>query len=62
MATDQKLAYTTVEVLKKLPLSRSALYDGIRKGIIPTKRIGKTYLIPAQFVDSFYSVDSEVKG
>lgn len=61
MATDQKLAYTTVEVLKKLPLSRSALYDGIRKEIIPTKRVGKTYLIPASWVNSFNSID-EVKG
>lgn len=36
-----------------LPLSLAAVYQAIRRGEIPSQRIGKRILIPASFLDEF---------
>ncbi len=41
------LTHTVDEVAEKLGLSRGATYEGVRKGYIPSIRIGRRLLVPA---------------
>ena len=40
------LALTVAEALELVPLGRTAFYDAVRKGEIPSRRIGGKILIP----------------
>ena len=52
MATDSaRKAYTVEEVAEVLGTGRTATYDAVRRGEIPSIRIGRFYRIPAWFVN-----------
>jgi excisionase family DNA binding protein len=42
-----RLALSVREALKLVPLGRTAFYDAVRKGQIPSVRVGGRLLIPA---------------
>ena len=46
-----KRYYTVKEVAAILGVSISLIYDGVRKGAIPSRRIASRILIPASYVD-----------
>ena len=59
---NQGKLFTVDEVLKKsggiLPLSRSGAYLAIRKGHIPTVKIGKRIYVPGWFLDQLVAMPS----
>ena len=44
--TPEPLALTVREVLRIVPLGRTAVYDAIKRGDIPSVRVGGRVLIP----------------
>jgi len=52
MATnDEKLVYTVEEAGALLDLGRSGAYDAVRRGDLPTIRIGRRILVPKEALD-----------
>ncbi len=52
MATnDEKLVYTVEEAGALLDLGRSGAYDAVRRGDLPTIRIGRRILFPKEALD-----------
>ncbi len=52
MATnDEKLVYTVEEAGALLNLGRSGAYDAVRRGDLPTIRIGRRILFPKEALD-----------
>jgi len=49
MSTENRV-YTVEEVAKVLRTGRSATYEAVRRGEIPSIRVGRFYRIPASFV------------
>jgi excisionase family DNA binding protein len=50
--------YTVKEAGRKLGLGRNSTYEGIRKGEIPSIRIGNRILVPKAALDRMLSGDS----
>ena len=48
--TNKKL-FTMTEALEIVPLSRSGLFQAIKRGEIPVIRVGKRIFIPSWWVD-----------
>jgi excisionase family DNA binding protein len=44
----ERIAYRPDEALEVLPVGRTALYELLRKGAIPSFKIGKSRFIPRQ--------------
>ena len=52
MATnDEKLVYTVEEAGALLDLGRSGAYDAVRRGDLPTIRIGRRILVPKEALE-----------
>jgi hypothetical protein len=51
--TTKRIGYRPAEVLQLIPISRNKLYADLAAGAIPSRRIGKTIIIPCSWVDSF---------
>ena len=51
--------YTVKEAGRKLGLGRNSTYEGIRKGEIPSIRIGNRILVPKAALDRMLSGDSQ---
>ena len=52
MATnDEKLVYTVEEAGALLGLGRSGAYDAVRRGDLPTIRIGRRILVPKEALE-----------
>ncbi len=49
----ERLFISVDEVAKILGASRSYVYSLVRKGDIPSKRLGKRVFIPTSFIKSF---------
>jgi excisionase family DNA binding protein len=46
----ERVAYNVDEVAELLPLGRSAIYEGFRKGEIPCLKVGRRTLVPAWWI------------
>lgn len=46
-ASEDKIAYGVGEIALLLPLGEGAIYEGIRKGEIPSLKVGRRILVPA---------------
>ena len=56
MATnDEKLVYTVEEAGALLGLGRSGAYDAVRRGDLPTIRIGRRILVPKEALERMLS-------
>ena len=63
MATnDEKLVYTVEEAGALLDLGRSGAYDAVRRGDLPTIRIGRRILVPKEALDRLLAGLSPTKG
>ena len=63
MATnDEKLVYTVEEAGALLDLGRSGAYDAVRRGDLPTIRIGRRILVPKEALDRLLAGVSPIKG
>ena len=51
MSIEEKLVYTVEEAGNLLGLGRSGAYEAVRRGDIPTIRIGRRILIPKVALD-----------
>jgi excisionase family DNA binding protein len=47
-SSSEPLTYTPHQVSKMLPLGLNQTYDAIRKGVIPSIRVGRRILVPRQ--------------
>ena len=57
--TDQPDFYRPLELRKILRLSKNAIYEGIKRGEIPSIKIGDRYLIPRRKLDEMKGVKAE---
>ena len=48
---------TIPELAKKLDLSRTAVYKKVKKGEIPSQKVGRVYLIPVKSIAEIYGVE-----
>ena len=55
MPAEEKLVYTVEEAGALLGLGRSGTYEAVRRGDIPTIRIGRRLLIPRVALDRLLS-------
>ncbi len=51
--TEERLVYTPREVGQLLGLSRTAVYDRLRDGSLPSVRVGRRLLIPRTSLEQF---------
>jgi excisionase family DNA binding protein len=54
--TDEGLpvaAYTVLQVARMFNMSRNTVYDRIKAREIPAQKIGRSYYIPARWVNKF---------
>ncbi|CVK18402.1 hypothetical protein [Sporomusa sphaeroides] len=51
-----KTLYELPELLRKnggpIPMSRAGIYAAVKKGVIPSVRVGKRVFVPSWYVDS----------
>lgn len=52
---ESRLVYSVEEAGKLLGLGRSGAYEAVRRGDIPTIRIGRRWLVPKAALDSMLS-------
>ena len=50
---DEDLVMTVESAAKALHISRNLAYDAVRRGEIPSVRVGKRYLIPRRALERF---------
>ncbi len=60
--TTEPLALTVREVLRIVPLGRTAIYDAIRRGDIPSVRVGGRVLIPVAALKEKFGVGTPQQG
>jgi excisionase family DNA binding protein len=58
----QRIAYNPLDVATLLGISRDKVYELIRSGTLPSKRIGRRYVIPAALLDAWLQQVDEVDG
>ncbi len=51
--SEDRLVYTAREVQELLGLSRTAVYDRLRDGTLPSVRVGARILIPRRSLERF---------
>jgi len=54
--------YTIPQVAALLGISRIAVYKKVKNGVIPARRVGRTYLIPAGSLRSVLGKKLDQKG
>jgi excisionase family DNA binding protein len=54
-----KLTYSVEEARKALGVGRNTMYEAIKRGDIPSIRIGKRILIPVASLDKFLKKERE---
>ena len=52
---------TVAEAAACLGISRNTAYDAVRRGTVPSIRVGRRILIPAQALDALLSSTTEVE-
>jgi excisionase family DNA binding protein len=52
----EMLAYTTEEARSQIPLGRNSFYEAVKRGDIPSVRIGKRILIPKKQFNAMFEV------
>jgi excisionase family DNA binding protein len=57
--TEQPTVLTVEEVAKALRVGRSTAYDAIRRGEIPSVRIGRRLLVPRHALDKMLNKEDE---
>lgn len=55
------LVLTVLEASRLLRISRGAAYEAVRRGQIPSVRIGRRLLIPVQALQALLNTDGAVK-
>jgi excisionase family DNA binding protein len=50
---EPRIAYNPLDVARLLGISRDKVYDLIRSGDLPSKRIGRKYVIPAALFEAW---------
>jgi len=55
--TTAPIALTVREVLRIVPLGRTAVYDAIRRGDIPSVRVGGRVLIPRAALERMFAIE-----
>jgi len=53
MVANDDLVMTVESMAKALHISRNLAYDAVRRGEIPSIRVGKRYLIPRHALEKF---------
>lgn len=59
---EQRIAYSPMDVARMLGVSRDKVYELIRSGDLPSKRIGRKYVIPAVPLGAWLQQVDEVAG
>ena len=54
-ATETKLTLTVPEAAQQLGIGRNAAYQGVRRGEIPSIRVGNRLLVPKRAFDELLS-------
>lgn len=57
---NSKVLYEISELLNLIPMSKSGLYLAIKKGYIPSKRIGSRLFVPSYYIEQLSSKISEI--
>ncbi len=52
---NKKMFFSTPEVAKLLKLSRVAIFNKIKAGLIKAEKVGRNYLIPREEIEHFLS-------
>jgi excisionase family DNA binding protein len=52
--TIEKLTYDVKEAMEKIGLGRNAFYEAVKRGDIPSRRIGGKILIPKKAFDALF--------
>ena len=60
VTSDEKLVYTVEEAGTLLDLGRSGAYEAVRRGDIPTIRIGRRLLVPKAALDRMLAEGSQI--
>ena len=50
---DDKIVYTTSELIKLLGLSKNSIYQGLQNSTIPSRKVGRRFIIPKAAVDKW---------
>lgn len=53
--TEEKRVYSIVDVAEMLQINRQTAYDWARRGIFPTRRIGRRLLVPKDEFDKWFA-------
>jgi excisionase family DNA binding protein len=53
---DQRLTYSVKETAKVLGIGRDAAYEGVKKGEIPSVKVGGRILVPRAAVDRLLGI------
>ncbi len=57
-----KLAVTVTEAAQQLGIGRNLAYDAIRRGEIPSIRVGKRLLVPVTALERMLAEAGQAKG
>ena len=60
--TDQRQTHTVEEVAQLLGIGRNSAYEAVRRGEIPSIKIGKRVLVPRAALDRMLSGVSDRSG
>ena len=55
----ERLTYTTQEAMEKITVSRNWFYGAVKRGDIPSIKIGRKILIPKKAFDELFNGSSE---
>ncbi|MDR3562099.1 MAG: hypothetical protein P4N59_11785 [Negativicutes bacterium] len=57
-----KKLYEIDEILEIIPMSRAGIYLAVKKGNVPSVRVGGRVFIPAWYVDKLVSPPAAIQG
>ncbi|HWC57713.1 MAG TPA: excisionase family DNA-binding protein [Candidatus Paceibacterota bacterium] len=57
---DKKMFFSTTEVASLLKVSRIAVFQKIKKGVIKAEKIGRNYLIPREQIEQYLDGDRKL--
>lgn len=55
-----KKFYSIKELVEVLGVSKTFLYDKVKKSVIPARRIEGRILIPGSYVESLFALEKEI--
>ena len=55
-----KKFYSIKELVEVLGVSKTFLYDKVKKSVIPARRIEGRILIPCSYVESLFALEKEI--